>query len=583
MRRFGSLLLLGILPTLVACGGASGTGTATKLKAEDASGRKTGTGQEVSKAAAASFDQALEAFLDHEKKGDWSEASCKTLADQFQKAGETQLSATNRKFPEALYNSGLAYQRCGKDAEARKQFEAAGAADSSFHRAKAQLVLYDYGKTGDIDSTIRDLDTIIRDAKFQNVEALVSLAALQMERGSDQADSDGKNDLERAQRNLQRALAIDDGYMPAFNQLANYYLELAKNAVGTNKQKSRRGKRGMEVSGASKVEANGQQLDLAALVASQAQRKNPNYAPIHNTTGLIQVELKNFNAAVKSFGRARQLDPKFFEAQMNYAAVNLSFRGYGEAEAAYRDALKLRPNEYEAQLGLALAIRGLINDQNFDKAVAEAQQHLDAAKKIDGARPETYYNEAILTQEFRAKRGDPVPGLTKASDQYQAFIEKAGDDPVYAQAVKRSKDRMQDINDTIKFIKEGIEAKKADEEAQVAMKKQAEEDKKKADEEAKLKAEEDKKAAADKAAADKKAADDKAAADKAAADKAKGAKPDDKKPADPKAAAPAGSGAAKAPAAPAAPAGKAPAAPAAPPAKAPAAPPAKAPAPPAKK
>jgi lipoprotein NlpI len=546
LRRWTSLLCTGLVPVLVACGGGGttgGKGAAAPLSKGDQTGRKAGNGQEVSKAAASSFDSALEAFLDHDKKGDWSEASCKDIADQFQKAAEKQVSATNRAFPEALYDAGLADQRCGKDADARKQFEAAVAADSGFHRAKAQLVLYDYQKNGDIDQTIRDLDQIIRDAKFQNVEALVSLAALQMDRDSDQADSDGKNDLERAQRNLQRALAIDDGYMPAFNQLANYYLQLAKQAAGTAKTKSRRGKRGMEVSGASKVEANSQQLDLAALVASQAQKKNPNYAPIHNTTGLIQVELKNFNSAVKSFGRARQLDPKFFEAQMNYAAVNLSFRGYEEAEKAYRDALKLRPNEYEAQLGLALAIRGQINDQNFDKAVAEAQAHLDAAKKIDAARPETYYNEAILTQEFRAKRGDAVTGLGKASEQYKAFIEKAGDDPVFAQAVKRSKDRMSDINDTIKFIKEGEAAKKADEEAQVAAKKQAEED-------AKKKAEDDKKAAADKSAADKAAAD-KAAADKAAADKAaapKGAAPTAPSAA-PKAAAPA----------PAAPAPKAPA------------------------
>jgi lipoprotein NlpI len=518
LKRWTSLLCTGLVPVLVACGGGgttSGKGAATALKAGDQTGRKTGTGQEVSKAAASSFDSALEAFLDHDKKGDWTDASCKDIADQFQKAAQTQVSSTNRAFPEALYDAGLADQRCGKDADARKQFEAAVAADSTFHRAKAQLVLYDYQKNGDIDQTIRDLDQIIRDAKFQNVEALVSLAALQMDRDSDQSDSDGKNDLERAQRNLQRALAIDDGYMPAFNQLANYYLQLAKQAAGTAKTRSRKGKRGMEVSGSSKVEANSQQLDLAALVASQAQRKNPNYAPIHNTTGLIQVELKNYNSAVKSFGRARQLDPKFFEAQMNYAAVNLSFRGYEEAEKAYRDALKLRPNEYEAQLGLALAIRGQINDSNFDKAVAEAQSHLDAAKKIDASRPETYYNEAILTQEFRAKRGDAATGLTKASDQYQAFIEKAGDDPVFAQAVKRSKDRMQDIADTIKFIKEGEAAKKADEEQQAAAKKQADED-------AKKKAEDDKKAADDKAAADK------AAADKAAADKAAAAKPDAK-------------------------------------------------------
>jgi lipoprotein NlpI len=529
MMRFTSVTLLAVL--LAACGGGGG-GQPKVLDKEDDSGRKSGK-MAVSKAAAASFDTALDGFLDHDKKGDWAEGTCKEVAGKFEKASEEQESATNRHLPEALYNAGLAYQRCGKDTEAREKFEAAIRADAGFHRAKAQLTLYSYMKTGDVDETARELDQIIRDAKFQNVEALTSLAALQMERGNDQPDSDGKNDLERARRNLQRALAIDDGYMPAYNQLAVYYLELAKTTSGQNKaaSRSRRGKRGMEVSGAARLDINEQQLDLAALVASQAQRKNPNYAPIHNTTGLIQVQLKNFNAAVKSFGRARQLDPKFFEAQMNYAAVNLSFRGFDEAEKAYRDALKLRPQEYEAHLGLALALRGAINDSNYDKNVAEAQKHLDEAKKIDGARPETYYNEAILTQEYRSKRGNPVPMLQKASEQYRAFIEKASDDPVFAAAVKRSKERTQDIDDTIKFIKEGEEAKKADEEAQ----KQAKE----------IAAQE----AKDKAAADKKAAEEKAAADKAAA--AGGAKPGDPaKPADPKAATPPASSA-KAPAAPA--------------------------------
>jgi hypothetical protein len=181
---------------------------------------------------------------------------------------------------------------------------------------------------------------------------------------------------------------------------------------------------------------------------------------------------------------------------MNYAAVNLSFRGFDEAEKAYRDALKLRPNEYEAHLGLALALRGAINDSNYDKNVAEAQKHLDEAKKIDGARPETYYNEAILTHEYRSKRGNPIPMLEKASEQYRAFVEKASDDPVFAAAVKRSKERTQDIDDTIKFIKEGEEARKADEAAQAQAKEIAAQ-------EAKEKAEAEKKAAAEKAAADK--------------------------------------------------------------------------------
>ena len=72
--------------------------------------------------------------------------------------------------------------------------------------------------------------------------------------------------------------------------------------------------------------------------------------------------------------------------------------------------------------GYALALRGEINDSNFDKNVAEAQQHLDEAKKIAPDRAETYYNEAILTQEFRSKRGNAVPTLKKAAEQYSSEV-----------------------------------------------------------------------------------------------------------------------------------------------------------------
>jgi len=458
MTRFKTLVLVSFATLAMACGGGVKAGGA--LSPEKASGKSDAKGHAVSKAAAANFDTALDQFAAHDKKQDWDDTACAGIAKQFESAADSQKSDTGRPFPEAQYNAGLAYQRCGKDTEARKEFEAVVNSDPSFHRARAQIALYDYAKSNDLDGAISKLDQIIHDAKFQNVEALVSLAALQMERGNDQPDADGKNDLERAQRNLQRALAIDDGYMPAFNQLSVYYLTQAKAKAGQLDKTGKRGRRGMEVSGASKASVDEQQLDLAALVASQAQKKNPNYAPISNTTGLIQVQLKNFNGAVKSFGKARQLDPGFFEAHMNYAAVNLSFRGYEEAEKAYRDALKLHPKEYEAQLGLALALRGQINDSNFDKNVAEAQQHLDEAKKIAPDRPETYYNEAILTQEFRSKRGNAVPSLEKAATQYQQFIDKAGSDAAFAQAVKRAKDRSQDIKDTITFITEGEKAAK---------------------------------------------------------------------------------------------------------------------------
>jgi tetratricopeptide (TPR) repeat protein len=206
-----------------------------------------------------------------------------------------------------------------------------------------------------------------------------------------------------------------------------------------------------------------QALELAALVCGQAIKKNTKYASIHNTAGMIQVELKNLNGAVSEFNAARTIDPSFFEAQMNYAAVNLQFRGFEQAEQAYRKAIEIRPNDYDAHLGLALALRGNINDSNFDKNVAEAGAELAKAKQIAPDRAETYYNEAILTQEYKAKSGgkSSESELTNAKTLFNEFISKAGGGAEFADAVKRSKDRMSEIDQIIAFNKESEKDRKA--------------------------------------------------------------------------------------------------------------------------
>ena len=463
MLRGKSLLAVGALIVAVGCGGEAVKPTAKSPS--HPSGKSSATGTSVSKEAADKFEGALQEFADTDAKGQWDDATCKSVAQAFRAAADEQKSATNQTLAEALYNSGLAYQRCGMDKDARGAFDQAVSANSKFHRARVQLALYDYQRNNNLDSAIGSLEQIIHDAQFQNVEALVAVAALQMERGSDQPNSDGKDDLDRAKRNLQRALAIDDNYMPAFNQLAIYYLEQAKaKAEEGGKRKGKR--RGMIASSSKSVQVNEQMLDLAALVASQAQRKNPKYAALHNTSGLIQVELRNFNGAVKSFAAARSLDPDFFEAHMNYAAVNLSFRGFEQAETAYREALRLRPNEFEAHLGLALAIRGEITPSNRDEKLPEAEKQLAEAKKLSPNRPETYYNEAILTQEFKAKsqpdEDKSIAMMKTAIRQYEDFTGKAGGDSAFSDAVKRSNERIKDMRDTIKFLEDG---KKAREEA----------------------------------------------------------------------------------------------------------------------
>jgi hypothetical protein len=55
--------------------------------------------------------------------------------------------------------------------------------------------------------------------------------------------------------------------------------------------------------GSEKQKVDTQAIDLALLVASQGIRKNPNYASIHNTAGLIFVQSGDLNNAVRRFGR----------------------------------------------------------------------------------------------------------------------------------------------------------------------------------------------------------------------------------------------------------------------------------------
>jgi tetratricopeptide (TPR) repeat protein len=461
MKLISALITTGLLVALAGCGGNDKPG------AKDPSSVKGGdrSAPVLSKDEQAKFNAALDAFIEHDRKNDWSDDACKQIASQFEGVGRSA---------QALFNAGLAYQRCNDDAHAKAKFEQALQLDSKLHHARAQLALYQYKADGNEDAAIGALQQAVTDAQFQNVPALVNLAMVQMARDSAQGGQGCKDDMDCAKLNLQRALAIDDAYMPAFNQLALYYFQLAKKRAGGVKGTSKTSKGRQVVTHASKEKrADVQQLELAALVCSQAIRKNPNYAPIHNTAGLIQYELGQVNSAVQEFAMAAKLDPKLFEAHMNYAAVNLGFRGFEQAAQAYRKALQLRPNDYDAHLGLALAIRGPITgaETNYDQLVASVQAELDAAKKIDPNRPDAYYNEGILTQEFKAKAGGDkaktIAALEQAKQIFQTFLEKASGKPEYDGAVKRVKGdgakdlgRIGDIDDTIAFLKMDASAQK---------------------------------------------------------------------------------------------------------------------------
>ncbi|MFO0548185.1 MAG: tetratricopeptide repeat protein [Polyangiaceae bacterium] len=442
------------------------------------------TGAVVKPEAAALYNKGLAEMdrLDKAANG-WTTETCGATAKIFLDAADAQ----GKFFASAFYNAGVSYHRCNNIEEAKKLYKKVLDEDPKFHRARVQIARFDLAASNDTatDAAMAEFERAIADSEFQNVEALVELARLQMRRNNNAEDKDGANDFDRAKKNLQRALAVDDSYMPAFNQLALYYFERAKQAAGAKGTTPSRG-------GATRSKVDSQAIDLALLVASQGIRKNPNYAAIHNTAGLIYVETGDLNNAVRRFGSARQLDPNFFEAHMNYASVNMLFRGFNKAEEAYRAAIKLRPNDYDAQLGLALSLRGQIDTApDSDAKLNEAEQLISKAQELDADRPEAYFNHAILVQEYKSRAGGEAgnKALEQAISLFEEFVKRAKGKPQFADAVedvtavptKADKDclgpkakedkackrgRILDIKETIDFNRQSAaEQKKLEEEA----------------------------------------------------------------------------------------------------------------------
>src|SRR5690606_27888486 len=115
----------------------------------------------VAEAAKKAHLNALAEFVKHEQAYDWTEANCRKVAEAFISANEEQMDALGSPLPASLYNAGIAYMRCGMEQEAVEQFEAASGADPDFHRGRAQVALFEYSKTNDVDTAISQLETII--------------------------------------------------------------------------------------------------------------------------------------------------------------------------------------------------------------------------------------------------------------------------------------------------------------------------------------------------------------------------------------------------------------------------------------
>jgi hypothetical protein len=526
MTKMKHITSIALIALAIGCGGGGGEvktgGTGGKVGGKTVVDSQPG-GAPVTKEAADAFTEATAEFKKNEEARSWDDGKCDAVSKKFLSAGQAQ----GGKFPAAHYNAAITVLRCGREAEAEKEFQIAldekaalsaassdpkVKADPVFHQVWVQKAMIRFRK-GDV-AGIAEAIEMIRSKGFdpdgsQNVEAFVSLGVLYRERWSKDSknpetkkkdDFGLEDDLARAQFWLQNALSINDSFMPAYNQLALFYLDKARAvAAKKGKVKTVAKKKGEEESAQEKAEkaakSDLQTLELGLLVAEEASRRDPGYAGIWNTQGLILLEMGRTGSATKAFQNATQKDAKFFEAWMNYAAINLQFRGFGEAAKGYEAAVGLRPKDYDAKLGFAVAMRGQLDayltakqdmerkigecadpDKSGSPACAKANSEFppkikdfegkfldyykkanaayDGAREVDPGRPEAHFNKALLVEKYKAKAEPGVKSAAAYREAEKLYMDLAGKfagNPKYENFVKDCKSRAEEAGKAAKF------------------------------------------------------------------------------------------------------------------------------------
>ncbi len=396
----------------------------------------TATGQAVSQDANSRFNSAAQSMRTHDDansgRGDWTNDSCNEVAGQFEEAAQAQ---PNGNFPEAWFNRGMVFARCNMTDQAtqalNRSVQAGG--ERGYCRAKVQLGVQAFRRR-DVPTARAAFEEAIRLDPTHCVEGYTNLAMVLREAGPTTDQQWGE-----VIRNIRAALALDDRYLPARNQLALSYLQQA----GDDPNSQRIFLAGLVCAQAAQVAAAAQ-AELTADVRGFM-------ADLHNTWGIIDIRRGEIIKALGHFQRAYQLNPSMFEAWVNYGTINLSFRGYQDAREAFQHAVELRADNYDAHIGLGVALRGLARvdatpEDQRPGLITQAQQEYERARTLDGNRPDAYYNLGVLNMSYL---GGQTTDLEHARDFLQQFQQHAGAAPRYATPVQQARHHIDNINQTL--------------------------------------------------------------------------------------------------------------------------------------
>jgi tetratricopeptide (TPR) repeat protein len=178
------------------------------------------------------------------------------------------------------------------------------------------------------------------------------------------------------------------------------------------------------------------QKQIARLVCEQALEIDPYNASIHNTLGLVWIQLGDVRKAIRSFSRAVQNDSSLVEARLNYGSVALNYSDFNTAREQFRAGLTLEPDNIDATMGNAVADRGL-------NELDEAQKGYE---KVLGTRPNSAnarYNLCILHGEYQERYDDALARCEEFSRIAPASHPK----------MREVKKRIKGLNSTIEVLR----------------------------------------------------------------------------------------------------------------------------------
>jgi tetratricopeptide (TPR) repeat protein len=398
--------------------------------------------------AKASFADVTKAYDKAKADGSLSSGECSSLAEQYmdvyKKYGE-QMTV-------AWFNAGAVWDECGQTEKAEEIYQAVVKAVPKYDLSYNNLGVIYWGRKQEAKA----LDYFKRavEANATTRAPRNNLAAALRNKYSQSPQQD---DFVKAERELQTVLAVDSGNQLAYENLARLYYDR-----GRLKDKS--------------------YLLLADLVITQAlrvlEKEKKDSADIWNLRGLLLMERDDQVAALKSFKKAADINPKHADAHMNIAMISIRFRDYKAAETSLAVAVKdnRQKKNVETYLGMGVAQRGL-------RKYKEAEDSFKKAMELKADDPRPLFNLGVLYQDHVAPNQQEGADFNKkpyqtAQDYFRKFSSKAGGSGSWKESVTDANQRVAAIDQLFKDIEEmkklEAEAKKLEEQ----QKKQEEEERK---------------------------------------------------------------------------------------------------------